>query len=236
MKVMSKPDGWLKYTQRKDMKNKRLGVFAHCFVENGDQPQIKDVYKKIVDIAIEEDTCIVLSASQSLVLPNHNLLYEEWSDYDEFFNVQLKRKYRNAFFRWLDPIRKGPVSPEFTHIFASSGEHPMGIAPQNAYTSITSAHIEYDNYHTAYLLLNEYVAEAKANGMRAFVNAHQSLNDPNHFLLYEVWLDFSELMTTGIQDNIEIRKKLDGIAIENSEKSSVELFQVYYDPQKYQPS
>ena len=235
MKVMPIPSDWLDYVTRDEMKSNKLGVFAHCFVKDGEQENIKEAYKKIVDIAIEEETCSVLSASKSLVLPNHHLLYEEWLDYDEFFNVQLKRTYRNAFYRWLDPIRNGPVSPEFTRILFSSGAHPIEVAPQNAYSLITSVQIPLCNHEKAHQLLKDHIQEKNKNGKRIFVNAHQSLNEPNHFLIYEIWLDFDELLKSDRQDNQSnsIRNQLGDIAIEKQKGVSVELFQIYYDPKKY---
>lgn len=235
MKVIPHPESWLQYVPKKEMKNQKLGIFAHCYVKNGEQENIKKAYKKIVDIAIEENTCSVLSASQSLVLPNHNMLYEEWFDYDEFFKIQLKKTYRNAFYRWLDPIRKGPISPEFTRILYSSGEHPTDIAPRNAFALIRRYQIQPNNYDNAYKLLKDYIENIDGNDKRIFVNAHQSLNESNHFLLYEIWLDFNELLKSELHFNVKtnLDQQLEKIAPKDQSQPCVETFQIYYDPQKY---
>jgi len=237
MKVIPYPNEWLVYKPIDEMKGKRLGVFAHCFVKDGEQDAIKQAYKKIVDVAIEEETCLVLSASQSLVLPNHNLLYEEWADYDEFFEVQVNRTYRNTFYKWLDPIRSDSIYAEFTNIFCSAGKHPVNIAPQNAYVLVQSLQIEPGNCEKARLHLAEHVNEISHDKKNLFANAHQSINDPNHFLLYEIWQDFSDLINT--QWHRSSREALLQQIYDNQNdaqsKSRLEVFQIYYDPEKYQP-
>ncbi|MBQ4827993.1 hypothetical protein J8L84_01720 [Alteromonas sp. MMG017] len=236
MKVIPYPNDWLAYEPIDFMKNETLGIFAHSFAKNGEQGSIKEAYKKIVDIAIEEQTCSVLSASQSLVLPNHHLLYEEWTDYDEFFDVQVKRNYRNAFYKWLDPIRKGPISPEFTRIFCSSGIHPSDVAAQNAYALIQSYQVEAKDYATAFHLFNDYIVSKNKSEKNTFANAHQSINNPNHFLLYEVWSDFTALIESQQQNYIraELQQKLERVVSAASAEPCSEIFQIYYDPQKYQ--
>ncbi|MDB4838100.1 antibiotic biosynthesis monooxygenase [Marinomonas sp.] len=237
MKVIPYPNDWLTYKPIDEMKGKPLGVFAHCFVKNGQQGAIKKAYKKIVDIAIEEKTCFVLSASQSLVLPNHNLLYEEWEDYDEFFDVQVKRTYRNTFYKWLDPIKNGPVSAEFTHIFCSTGQHPVNIAPQNAYVIVQSFMLKSDDKKEAREQLKKHVREIDQQEKNIFANAHQSINDPNHFLLYEIWSDFSDLIETELHGSSRsnLLQKMNKIQSSEPLQSCTEVFQIYYDPEKYQP-
>jgi quinol monooxygenase YgiN len=236
MKVVPYPKDWLAYKPRDEMKSETLGIFAHSFVKNGEQGSIKEAYKKIVDIAIEEQTCSVLSASQSLVLPNHHLLYEEWADYDEFFDVQVKRSYRSAFYRWLDPIRKGPISPEFTRVFCSSGTHPSDIAPRNAYALVQSFQIEAKDYEKAFDLFYDYITSKNKSEKNIFANAHQSINNPNHFLLYEVWSDFAALIESQQQNYIrtDLNQQLERMVSTESPEPCSEIFQIYYDPQKYQ--
>lgn len=235
MKVISYPNEWLNYKPIDEMKGKPLGVFAHCFVKNGEQDAIKQAYKKIVDVAIEEETCLVLSASQSLVMPNHNLLYEEWTDYDEFFEVQVKRAYRNAFYKWLDPIRSGSISAEFTNIFYSSGRHPVNIASQNAYVLVQSYQLKPTDYEKARQLLKEHIDAISQDERNIFANAHQSINNPDHFLLYEIWEDFSDLIETELHRNsrTNLHQQMNNAHHDENFKSRTELFQIYYDPDKY---
>lgn len=216
------------------MKGKCLGIFAQIMVRNGGQRAIQDVYRNIVDVATEEKTCIVLSGSQSLVKPNHNLLYEEWEDYDEFFEVQMKRPYRMAFLRWYDPLREGIVSPEFTEMFYSSRKHPFNVAFK-AHTLVQSVHIAPGREGDARKLFIQYIDDVGQDENNLVANIHQSLNNPQHFLLYEIWSDFSYL----IENELRSERRIDLEAGFNALKAAVlpgpakELFQIFYDAGKY---
>lgn len=236
MKVVPRPDNWLSYKPRPDMKGKRLGVFAHCFTRDGEQGAIKEKYQRICDVAIEEKTCIVLSGSLSLVEPTHHLLYEEWADYDEFFEVQLARTYRHGFFRWLDPIKEGIVSPEFTEMFYSSGKHPVNIA-YHAYTLVQSIHIAAGHEEEARQLFIQHIDDVGREKQNSVANIHQSLNNPQHFLLYEIWSDFSHLIENELRCDrrIELETRLNALKDEALPGPAKELFQIYYDPDKYVP-
>lgn len=236
MKVIPYPDHWMSHKPIPEMKGKCLGIFAHCFVKKGAEKTIKDVYRTITDVAIEEKTCIVLSGSQSLVAPNHNLLYEEWTNYDEFFEVQIRRPYRKGFLRWLDPIREGIISPEFTEMFYSSGEHPYNLA-YNAYTLVQSVHISSGCEEDARQLFIRHIDNVGQDAKNLVANIHQSINNPQHFLLYEVWSDFSILIENELKS--ERRNKLESqfnkLKDDKSPEPAMELFQIYYDPDKYTP-
>ncbi|QIB64977.1 putative quinol monooxygenase [Kineobactrum salinum] len=236
MKVVPYPDHWMSHKPMPEMKGKCLGIFAHCFVENGAQETIRDVYRTIVDVAIEEKTCTVLSGSQSLVMPNHNLLYEEWTDYDEFFEVQMARTYRKGFLRWLDPIRNGPVSPEFTEMFHSSGKHPFNVA-HHAYTLVQSVHIAPGREEDARQLFIRHVDDVGQDSKNVLANIHQSLNNPQHFLLYEIWSDFSHLVENELisERRDELQVRFNALKDNALPEPAMEIFQIYYDPDKYVP-
>lgn len=238
MKVIPYPDHWMSYKSMPKMKGKRLGIFAHCFAKSGARDAVKRIYGNIVDIAIEEPTCVVLSGSQSLVSPNHNLLYEEWSDYDEFFEVQVARKYRKGFLRWLDPVREGPISPEFTEMFYSAGDHPLDLAADNAFALVQSVHIDPGREADVRQLLVQHVNDVSANNKNLHANVHQSINNPQHFLLYEIWNDFEFLVEHELKSHR--RSELESLFYEIRDHAlpdpATELFQIYYDPGKYQPA
>lgn len=237
MKTVPYPDHWLAYKPLPNMKGKLLGVFAHVFVKHGAEEKIKEVYRKIVDVAIEEKTCIVLSGGQSLIDLKHNLLYEEWTDYEEFFQVQTGRTYRNGFMRWLDPIKLGPVSPEFTEIFHSTGNHPYNVA-QNAFSLVQSVHVASEREDDAKKLFIQYVDSVGQDEKNLYANIHQSLNDPQHFLLYEVWTDLNHLIENELK--CERRRELEASFNELKDSAlpepALEIFQIYYDPEKYDHS
>ena len=237
MKVVPYPDQWLDYEPLPDMKGKCLGVFAHVFVKDGAQGRIRDVYRNIVDVAIEEKTCIVLSGGQSLVDPKHNLLYEEWTDYEEFFQVQTGRTYRHGFMRWLDPIRSGPVSPEFTEMFYSTGKHPYNVA-HNAYSLVQSVHVSAGREDDARKLCTQYIDLLASDPNNLHANAHQSLNNPQHFLLYEVWPDFNHLIEADLQSGrrADLQVQINALKDDALPEPAMEVFQIYYDPEKYGPS
>ncbi len=233
MKVIPYPDHWMSYKPRPEMKGKCLGIFAHGFVKNGEQATIKDVYKNIVDVAIEEKNCTVLSGCQSLVDPTHNMLYEEWTDYDEFFEVQVARTYRHGFMRWLNPIIDGPISPEFTEMFYTSGKHPLDVA-YNAYTLIQSVHIASGREEETKQLFIDYIDVVGKDEQNLVANIHQSLNNPQHFLLYEVWSDFSHVIENELKSErrVELEDRFNELKDDSLPEPALELYQIYYDPEK----
>jgi len=236
MKVVPSPDSWMSYKPRPEMKGKCLGVFAYCSTQEGKQGEIRDKYSRIYDVAIEEETCTALSASLSLVDPTHHLLYEEWVDYDEFFQVQLARTYRNGFFRWLNPIKEGIVSPEFTEMFYSSGKHPFNIA-YHAYTLVQSVHVASGREEEARQLFIQHIDDVSKDEQNVLANVHQSLNNPQHFLLYEIWSDFSHLVENelGSDRRSALKTRFNALKDDVLPEPAQELFQIYYDPEKYVP-
>ncbi len=240
MKVIPYPDQWMSIEARPEMKGKCLGAFAHWFVKSDNQADIqakvRNAYRNIIDVALEEETCTVLSGAQSLVNPTHNLLYEEWSDYEEFFAVQAARTYRKGFSRWLDPIRSGPVSPEFTEMFYSSGKHPFNVA-YNAYTLVQSVHIASGREDDARQLFIKYIDEAGRDAQNLVSCIHQSLNNPQHFLLYEIWSDFSYLVMNELKSErrAELETRFNELKDDSLPEPALELYQIYYDPDKYVP-
>ncbi|SPH21037.1 hypothetical protein ASD8599_01778 [Ascidiaceihabitans donghaensis] len=235
MNTVPHPDSWINYKPLPDMKGKRMGVFAHVFVNEGAQEKVKAVYKNIVDVAIEEETCIVLSACTSLVDTKHHLLYEEWTDYDEFFEVQFARTYRKGFMRWLHPIMSHPLSAEFTEILHSTGAHPHNVA-QNAFSLIKSVHIASGNEDDARKMFVEYIDQVGQDSRNLHANIHQSLNNPQHFLLYEVWRDLSYLAKDDMKS--ERRRELNfhcnELADSELPEPAMEIFQIHYDPKKHE--
>jgi quinol monooxygenase YgiN len=234
MLVIPYPDNWLSHKPIPEMKDKCLGIFAHVFVKNGEQESIKNIYRNIVDVAIEEETCIVLSGNQSLVQPNHNLLYEEWTDYDEFFQVQMSRTYRSGFLKWINPIKSGPIIPEFTEMFYSSGKHPFNIA-YNAYTLVQSVHVSSGREDDARQLFIQHIDDVSQDAQNVLANIHQSLNNPQHFLLYEVWSDFSHLIENELRNDrrSELETRFNELKDDALPEPAMELYQIYYDPDKY---
>jgi quinol monooxygenase YgiN len=234
MKVIPYPDRWMSYKPLPEMQGKCLGIFAHIIVRNGEQKAIRDVYRNIVDVATEEETCIVLSGSQSLVMPNHNLLYEEWTDYDEFFEVQMGRPYRKAFLRWYDPLREGIVSPEFTEMFYSSGKHPFNVA-FNAYALVQSVHVSIGREDNARRLFMQYIDDVGRDEINLVANIHQSINNPQHFLLYEIWSDFSHLIENELSGDrrSDLEARFNALKDDAMPEPAMELLQVFYDADKY---
>lgn len=234
MKVIPFPDRWLTYKPMPEMKGKCLGVFAQIMAKDGGQKDLREVYQTIIDVAIEEKTAITFSGSQSLVKSNHTMLYEEWKDYDEFFQVQMKRPYRMAFLRWYDPLREA-IGPEFTEMFYSSGKHPSNIA-FNAYALVQSVHIASGREADARQLFTQYIDDVGQDEQNLFANIHQSLNNRQHFLLYEIWSDFSHLIENELRSErrVELEARFNALKDNVLPEPALELFQIFYDADKYQ--
>ncbi|XYK82192.1 MAG: putative quinol monooxygenase [Labrenzia sp.] len=234
MKAVPRPDHWFSYKPIPEMKGKSMGVFAHVVVEDGAQEKVKDIYPNIVDIAIEEKTCTVLSASTSLVDTKNHLLYEEWTDYEEFFEVQFARPYRNGFMRWLLPIMSKPLSAEFTEILHSTGPHPYNVR-QNSFSLMKSIHVSSGREDDARKFFIEYINQVGQDSFNLHANIHQSLNNPQHFIIYEVWRNLSYLVEDDMKGDrrCELDRRCDELADHELPEPAMEIFQIYYDPEKY---
>ena len=69
---------------------------------------------------------MILNAQQSINDPSHLVLYEEWSDYDYFVNIEMKKQIREDFSKKLktmfgDAPRK-PSRMEFFEIIYDPGK------------------------------------------------------------------------------------------------------------------
>lgn len=228
--VIPYPSEWIGYQELPAMRGKRLGIISHLFVREGSQPAARGALARVVDIAIQEPTCLVLKAAQSISDPSHFILYEEWADYDEFFTVQLNREYRTDFSAWLGPLGARPAAPEFFEIYHDAGDGTTAAGGTFAAISSTLA----ANNGSEELIRNEFIglmdAAAEQPGNKVLV-AHRSINDPNHFVLYEERPDFDELVSVELQRNDPERfsaslRELDAAA------PTIEFFEIIYDPGK----
>ncbi len=228
--VIPYPTEWIGYQELPAMRGKRLGIISHLFVKDGSQPAARGALARVVDIAIREPTCLTLKAAQSISDPSHFILYEEWSDYDEFFTVQLNREYRHDFSAWLGPLGAKPAAPEFFEIYYHAGGETTSGG--DTFAAVSSTLVANENSEA--LIRNEFVGlmngVAEQPGNRAVV-AQQSINEPGHFILYEEWSDLDELVSVELQKSSresfsDRLGKLDGAA------PTIELFEIFYDPGK----
>lgn len=80
------------------MNKKSFTIIVHQYAKEGvAEAEIKEAFEYILDIVIKEPTCKLLNLQQSQSDPRQYILYEEWEDYDDFINVQVKRPYRKKF-------------------------------------------------------------------------------------------------------------------------------------------
>ena len=228
--VIPYPTEWVGYRERPDMRGKKLGIISHLFVIDGTQSEARSALARVVDIAIQEPTCLVLKAAQSISDPSHFILYEEWSDYDEFFSVQLSRAYRSDFTEWLGPLNAKPAGPEFFEIYHDAGTNKSitgGAFAAVSSTLITNSDAE-ELVRNRFVSLIDEVAQQTANN--SFV-AHHSINDPNHFVLYEEWSD-SEEFRNGAQQMNDRGTLSAGLEEIGDIESRIEFFEIFYDPGK----
>lgn len=236
MKVVPCPSEWLEYKQRPEMEGKTLGVFAHVFTNPGDEDEMKRTYRRVVDVAVEEENCLILSGSQSLIRPAHVLLYEEWTDYDEFFQVQLHRPYRQAYGRWMFPLMAEPVRPEFSEVLYSSGEHPVQLAP-NGFCVLQSVHVKASEIAAITDFGRSHAADVSKDAENLVATFHRSLNNPQHFMFYEVWSSFDHLISIELpsERRSNLSAELAKLSDPDAPEPALELLQVYYDPGKFKP-
>lgn len=188
------PDGWLEHTPRPELKGKRLGVLAHTWFKPNTVDQMGPIFRTITDIAVEEPTGLALDANVSLQDPLHNMMYEEWEDYDEFFQTQLTRPYRMAFLRWLVPVMAAPISAEFYEVIGQSGAFEAG---ENAGTGtiVLSAKVNAGDVQSAAQLATDYATQIAQDDKCRAATAMKSLNDPTHFVVVERWADVTDIGT-----------------------------------------
>lgn len=228
--VIRYPTEWIGYQELPAMRGKRLGIISHLFVREGSQPAARSALARVVDIAIQEPTCLTLKAAQSISDPSHFILYEEWADYDEFFRVQIDREYRSDFSDWLGPLGAKPAAPEFFEIYyqASDETRITGDTFAAISSTLVANNSSEEQIKSEFITLMNGVAETPSNRLLV---AHRSINDPRHYVLYEEWVDFDQLVT------VELRKSeretfSDSLRELESAAPTMEFFEVFYDPGK----
>lgn len=224
------PDGWLPHTPRPEMKGKRLGILAHTWFKPDHVDQMGPIFRKITDIAVEELTGLALDANVSLQDPLHNMMYEEWENYDEFFSTQLTRPYRMAFLRWLLPVMSVPISAEFYEVIERSGAFVSG-EHAGVGTIVLSAKVPEAKRDEAHHLTSRYACALDAEADCKGATAMHSLNDPDHFVVVERW---------ATSDNVSV--DLTALATRAAYADAVsalgahltaETFRVYYNPGRF---
>ena len=94
------------------MANRPITVVMKMWAKDGLDQEVADTFKYMMDIVIQEPTCRLLKVQRSLQDESHYILYEEWDDHDEFFNVQLKRDYRRGFAERMHALTAQPSQME----------------------------------------------------------------------------------------------------------------------------
>jgi quinol monooxygenase YgiN len=223
------PDGWLEYMPRPDLECKQLGVLAHTWFKTDTVDQMGPVFRTITDIAVEEPTGIALDANVSLQNPLHNMMYEEWESYDEFFTVQLGRPYRMAFLRWLIPVMAAQISAEFYEIVARAGSFSKGDG-----TSVLSMKVDAGSETEAQATCAAYVTQITDEAACLGVTAMRSLNDPLHFVVVERRDDPADL---GMNlSDLSARETFAGAisALGGNRNMTAETYRVHYNPERFE--
>ncbi|WP_342074933.1 antibiotic biosynthesis monooxygenase [Yoonia sp. SS1-5] len=223
------PEDWLSHTARPELNGKRLGVLAHTWFKPEKADQLEPIFGTITDIAVEEPTCLVLDANQSLQDPLHNMMYEEWQDYDEFFETQLKRPYRMAFLRWLMPVMSAPIAAEFYEVLHRDGDFGSGSA-----TVVLSGKIPNAAADEASRLGATYVKALLTDVSCAGASVIRSLNDPTHFVVVERWRDRAEI-GCNLEDHPARKDYVSGMAaMTQSGRLNAETFRVHHNPGRFE--
>lgn len=226
------PDGWLAHTPRPELAGKRLGVLAHTWFKPDQVDQMALVFRTITDIAIEEPTGRALDANVSLQDPLHNMMYEEWEDYDEFFTVQLTRPYRMAFLRWLIPVMSAPISAEFYEIIGHSGAFTSGETAGEG-TVVLSQKVGESHAGKAQELAAAFVADIGADSACVGASAMRSLNDPNHFVVVERWKTAGDIGINLDDHPIRASYATAMAALTDGQGMTAETYHVYYNPGRF---
>lgn len=224
------PDAWLEHSRRPEMKGRRLGILAHTWFKPDQADQMGPIFKTITDIAVEEPTGLALDANVSLQDPLHNMMYEEWEDYDEFFTTQLTRPYRMAFLRWLIPVMAAPISAEFYEVIGQSGGFVSG-ANAGKGTVVLSAKVKDGAREDVCKLAVAYVEALDAHDRCKGAAAMLSLNDPDHVVVVERWLEAEDVSNdlTALPDRADYATAIADLG----QAPTAETFRVHYNPGRF---
>ncbi|WP_342078642.1 antibiotic biosynthesis monooxygenase [Yoonia sp. SS1-5] len=230
LKTTPHPSDWPAHTPRPEMKGKHLGVLAHTWFQPDKVDQMGPVFRTITDIAIEEPTGLALDANVSLQDPLHNMMYEEWEDYDEFFAVQLTRPYRMAFLRWLIPVMSAPISAEFYEIIGRAGRFASGDQGGTG-TLVLSIKLDAAVDAKARDQATDYLSTINADPDCCAATAMVSLNDPAHLVVVERWKT-ADAFAAGPSANATRDAFASGFG--PSSAISAETYQVHYNPGRFE--
>lgn len=225
------------YQPRADLKDKNIAVFASIYPGSDKHQKTLEILKSVVDTVIDESTCRILTVNQSVSNPDHFMLYEEWSDYDEFFTVQLKRNYRQGFAEKLGTVRDKPSTFEFFEIMGESIGESTDVIEAN------STDYENNTCVVTRLRLKEEFQEDGESGLTNFpafsendddnlsCKLFRSLNDPLLFVIYDVCID-KEYSQDRVKDYVIASCFREFFNNDNVEKQQIEIFQTRYIPTK----
>ena len=57
----------------------------------------------------DESTCLLMAASRDPEDDTRYILFERWADKDEFWDVQMRRGYREAYYEAIAPMQADPT-------------------------------------------------------------------------------------------------------------------------------
>ncbi len=222
------PTEWTAYVERPEARGKRLGIVSHLFAREASHSATRAELRHVVDTAIQEPTCLILKAAQSISEPSHFILYEVWSDYDEFFTVQLSREYRGDFAKRLRPLSARPAAPEFFLVLRDTT--PPEEASDYTLAVVSSALAADSGNRPGSALPGNLAATLEVRTDGASFLLH-SINDPNHFVAYEEWPEMGDLDVGNFWNRS--REKFEGSLEESARiESRMEIFEVFHDPGK----
>lgn len=219
------------FKPRADLKDKNIAILASIFTTTDKYQQTLDVLKSVVDTVIEETTCRVLKVIQSISNPDHFMLYEEWSDYDEFFTIQLKRDYRQGFAEKLDGVRNKSSTFEFFEILSESGKLiETEFTGQDKYTCVvTHLWLKEERREKLENVVSALPELSEAVDTNQSCKLFRSLNDPLLFVIYHLSLDSEH--SPGMEKNYVIPFCFSEFFNNDViEMQQVEFFQTRYIP------
>jgi|GEM_PF-2511622 len=118
----------------KSKSEQKFAVIPSSYIDNLEKDElVKKAFSNLIDEVAKEPTNWILNAQQSINDPKHFILYQEWTDYEHFINVEMKKENREEFSSMIkasgarDPNNPNPIKPkmEFFEIIYDPGKSTL---------------------------------------------------------------------------------------------------------------
>lgn len=209
------------------LQGKRIGILTKFSASQGREKGFKAALGEIVGQAFAESDCFLVKAAQSMKIPEQFILYEEWTDYDEFYKVQVNKPYRIKFYETLAPISAKPADIEFFEIFHSVQDRLYQVNMSERFVAIASQMHPAVEVPKWLRKLKPMVSKVVKHPKCLALTVHTSIDNPGLILNFEEWVDYDYFVNVWLENPMLAGFKN---AMQNPEKDSkysLKFYQIF---------